>query len=221
MNTVAINIATEIKDLGVIVNNTLTWTNHIYATVRKANTRVWLCMRALGFHAPIRAKKTCYITMVRSILEYGAPIWSLSLKHLIIDVERIQRRATNYILGNPKRPDPRHINYKDRLLELTLLPLTYRREILDIQTFLKAFNGPNKIGLDNILEFSQPNLGVATRAMATGLTLKYTKTRLVATAHFYPYRLSQTWNKLPLTIREKLRFLKDSLKIKRILVLLD
>ena len=167
----------EMQDLGITVDNRLTWAQLIYKTVRKAHARSWLCMRALGFHAYIKAKKACYIAMVRSIIEYASPVWSPTYKYLIIATERIQRRATNYILKNAKRPNPLHINYKERLLQLKLLPLTYRREIIDLQTFLKIWNSNNKLGLDKILTFSQPNLGPDTRVMATGLTIKYNKTR--------------------------------------------
>ena len=174
-------------------------------------------MRALGFHAYQKTKRTCYLTMVRSILEYGSPIWSPSYKYLIIAVESIQRRATNYILKNPKRPSPLHRNYKQRLLELNLLPVTFRREMIYLQMFLKIWNSDNKLGIDKLLNFSVPNQGAVTRAMATGLTLNYNKTRLVTTAHFYPYRLSLIWNRLTYDIRLKLRYLTETSKIKRVL----
>ena len=155
--------------------------------------------------------------MVRSMLEYAAPIWSPTYKYLIIAIERLQRRATNYIINNPKRPNPLHLDYKERLLRLKLLPLTYRREIMDIQLFLKIWNTPTKLGLDQLLNFRQPTTGTATRSMTKGLTLNTTKTRLISTAHFYPFRLSQTWNRLPYQLREKIRFLQDSHKVKTIL----
>ena len=114
--------------------------------------------------------------MARSILEYGSPIWSPTYKYLIQALESVQRCATIYILNNPKRPSPYHLDYKLRLIRLHLLPLTYRREIIDITMFLKIWNSPNKFGLDNVLQFSAPAHGPVTRAMATGLTIKYTKT---------------------------------------------
>ena len=83
--------------------------------------------------------------------------------------------------------------------------------------FLKLWNSPTKLGLDKLLQFSAPAQGPVTRAMATGLMIKYTKTRLISTAHFYPYRVSMTWNKLPYDIRQKLRYLTDTQKIKRLL----
>ena len=217
MNKIELKTTDDIQDLGITVNNKFTWSNHINTMTRKAHARTWLCMRALGFHAYYKAKRTCFITMVRSILEYGAPIWSPTLKYLIVSIESIQRRATNYILKNPKRPSPLHVNYKERLITLNLLPLTFRREIIDLQTFLKIWNSDNKLGLDNLLNFSLPNKGPTTRAMATGLTLRYNRNKLITTAHFYPYRLTLIWNKLPYDIRTKLRYLTDSKKIKRII----
>ena len=163
------------------------------------------------------AKKNTYLTLVRSILEYRSPLWSPTYKYLIIAVEAVQRRATSYILNNPKKLNPLHIDYKQRLLQLKLLPLTYRRELIDIQTFLETWNSNNKLGLDKLLQFSAPNQGPVTRAMAAGLTLKYNKTRLVTTAHFYPYRLSMISNKLPYNSRLQQSYLTDSNKIKRVL----
>ena len=163
-----------------------------YKTIRKAHARSWLCMRALGFHAYQKAKKTCYITMVRSIIEYASPVWSPTYKYLIVATERIQRHATNYILKNPKRPNLLHINYKERLLEIKLLPLTHRREIIDIQTFLKIWNSNNKLGLDKILSVSEPTIGPVTRVMAAGLTIKYSKTRYVCPYDNQNYSRHQT-----------------------------
>ena len=113
MNNIQLKITNNIKDLGITVDDMLTWKEHIYSMVHKAHARSWLCMRAIGFHAPIRAKKLCYVSMVRSITEYGSAIWSPTTKYLIILIESIQRRVINYILKNPKRPNPEHMDYKD------------------------------------------------------------------------------------------------------------
>ena len=113
MNSVLLQKTQDIPDLGVTVYDTLTWSLHIYKMVNKSHSWSWLCMRALGFHARVLAKKTCYLTMVRSILEYCFNIWSPTFKYLILTIEKIQRRATNYILSNPNRPNPLLMNYKE------------------------------------------------------------------------------------------------------------
>ena len=54
--------------------------------------------------------------------------------------------------------------------------------------------------------------------MAAGLNIDYKQTRLMTTAHFYPYRLSLIWNKLPDLVKLQLRHLTDSYQIKKILL---
>ena len=64
------------NDLGTIVNKDLKWKTNIEAMIKKANSRMWLVRRTLGWDAPTKAKKLAYISMVRSILEYNSIIWS-------------------------------------------------------------------------------------------------------------------------------------------------
>ena len=109
-------------------------------------------MRALGFWAPQRVKRICYLAMVRSIIEYASIIWSPRFKYLITSIEALQRRATNYILANPRRPNPNHLNYKERLTKLNMLPLSYRREIADIVFFLKTWNSNSRHGIRQIYQ---------------------------------------------------------------------
>ena len=72
MNDKPLDVVKDIRDLGIIINDSLSWITHIYKMVSKA----------LGFHAPRRAKKLCYIAMVCSIMEYGSIIWSPTYKFL-------------------------------------------------------------------------------------------------------------------------------------------
>jgi hypothetical protein len=57
---------------------------------------------------------------------------------LIGEVKRVQRRATKYILKLPLSCEQ---SYKNRLIELKLLPLTNWHEFLDIVLFFKIVNG--------------------------------------------------------------------------------
>ena len=114
------------------------WNVHIQGIISKANQRIWLLNRTLGFHAPLITKITTYNTLVRSILEYNTVIWNPSTKDNIQALESVQRMATNYITCNARRPSPLHIEYKDRLLQCNLMPLTYRREVYDLIFFIKS-----------------------------------------------------------------------------------
>ena len=60
------------------------------------------------------------------------------LIELVCKMERIQRRASKYILNLPFHCQQ---SYKDRLIQLNLLPLTYWHEYLDMVFFFRAVTG--------------------------------------------------------------------------------
>ena len=66
----------NMDDLGILISNDLKWTSHISRMCKKAEKQLWLVIRTLSYQAPIIAKKTAYLAMVRSIIEYGSNIWS-------------------------------------------------------------------------------------------------------------------------------------------------
>lgn len=218
MHSQQLTLTDNMTYLGIMIAKKLTWNVHIKKVVSKANKHLWLCIRTLGFNAETKPKTICYMAMVCSILGYGSVIWSPTYKFLIIMVESIQRQATNYIVSNPRRPHPRHLDYKTRLIQLNLLPLTYRREIIDIQFFLKIWNSHCNCNIDKYLSFVGTDSRWTTRATALNIDLKYKKTKLITTAHFFPYKLCQIWNKLPPELRLSLKQETDKEKIKKLLV---
>jgi hypothetical protein len=71
-------------------------------------------------HDP-RTRTALYKTLVRSRFAYSSQVWSPQSVSLILEVEKIQRRATRFILSLPFRSET---SYQDRLLKTGLLPLT-------------------------------------------------------------------------------------------------
>ena len=208
----------SVNDLGVQVTTSLKWNEHLTKIISKANQRLWITIRTLGFEAPILAKKTTYVALVRPHLEYNTIIWSPTTKELILSLERTQRKATNFILSNPKRPSPQHMEYRERLLTCNLLPLTYRREVFDLIFFIKSLRGMVAFNILDYLSF-QVNRGTAlTRNMQHGLNILTPITRLESSAHFYPSRIARIWNTLPLELRTKL---KSPLSLHHIKIILN
>ena len=79
-----------------------------------------------------------YLTLVRSQLCCGSQVWALQSVTMIKCTERIQRRASKYILGLPFRTDT---SYKQTLLLLNVLPLCYWHESLDMVLYFKLIHG--------------------------------------------------------------------------------
>ena len=84
--------------------------------------------RMLGFlrrsafetHDQQRARKLLYLSLVRCNLEYCSQMWAPQAANLILDIERIQRRATKFIPSLPYRPRS-EVSYEQRLLKIGLL----------------------------------------------------------------------------------------------------
>ena len=84
------------KDLGVIFDNKLNFTEHISTKVTKANQIVGLIFRTFTF-----VDKEMFLnqfkSLVRPHIEYATTIWSPIYKKDAIQIENVQRRATRLV----------------------------------------------------------------------------------------------------------------------------
>ena len=99
-------------------------------------------------------RSVIYLTLVRSHLGYATQVWVPQSKELIRKTEQIQRRATKYILNLPFLCEE---SYKDRLIKLDLLPVSYWHEYLDMVFFFKSVTGLVKVKVGvalTLLEFT-------------------------------------------------------------------
>ena len=72
--------------------------------------------------------------MVRPHLEYGNIVWFPQLKKKSVAIEKVQRRATKLT------PTLRDLDYKERLRQLKLPTLKYRRYRGDLIQVFKIIN---------------------------------------------------------------------------------
>ena len=123
------------KDLGIIFSYNLNWTDHYKTITTKAYQILGLIRRTFRVNC-IEAKKQLYISLVRSQIMYCSQIWRPQLIRDITTLERVQRRATKFILNDYISP------YKSRLQQLNLLPLMYIYEPTDLMSLIKSLNTP-------------------------------------------------------------------------------
>ena len=133
------------RDLGIIFSTNLSWSAHYESIISKAYRSFGLLRRVFSNIHSIKAKKELYISIVRSNLLYCSPLWRPYLIKDILNLERIQRRASKYILGDYTS------DHKTRLIKLNLLPLMYIYELLDILFFIKSYKSP--INSFNIFQY--------------------------------------------------------------------
>jgi hypothetical protein len=75
--------------LGLQISEDLKWTTHIANVAKKANSTLGFLRRNLKY-CPQECKKTAYISLVRSTMEYGGIIWDPYMETNINRLERIQ-----------------------------------------------------------------------------------------------------------------------------------
>ena len=133
------------------------------------------------------SRKKLYISLVRSQLVYCSQVWRPHLIKDILALERVQRHATKFILNDYS------MDYKNRLLDLHILPLMYIYEINDIMFFVKSYKKPlPHFDIRDFITFSTQS----TRS-ASFLKLVHLRSQISDVYHFYFARLVRLWNSLP------------------------
>ena len=116
-------------------------------------------------------------------------------------LEKVQRRATKYILALPFKSD---ITYKSRLVTLKMLPLSYWHEYLDVLFLFKCTRGFTITDLDIMPEqANKVNLTMSLRTVSDSLiTYHVPKTKTLCQQNSYVVRVARIWNTLPEELRE-------------------
>ena len=135
----------SIRDLGVILDRKLTFSDQINVMVSKANQALGLLMRSLQAASPRcrmdkKAILAAYNGNVRSILEYCSIVWAGAAKCHLTRLERVQHK---FLIWLANRTDARRdsIDYEDLLQEYKLKSLHARRTESDIVFLCKIFKG--------------------------------------------------------------------------------
>ena len=128
-----VKFSTAEKDLGVTIDNNLTFGDHIIEKITKANKMAGWIRRSFQF-----MNKDIFVllykSMVRSHIEYAACVWNPYLWKFIDKLEEVQIRATKMV------PELKHMEYHERLEALQLPTLSYRRVRGDMITVYKIIN---------------------------------------------------------------------------------
>ena len=179
----------EEKDLGVTIDRTLSFKQHVKEATLKANRVVGTIRRSFDYLTPATFKQL-FTSMVRPILEYGHCVWKPdegNQKGLCAELENVQRRATK-MLGVMK-----DLPYPERLRRLELPSLEHRRKRGDMIEVFKYLHGSYNV--------QGPIFQLATDMprKTRGSSLKLTKPRhtLNIRGNYFRNRVVNQWNELP------------------------
>ncbi len=185
-----LQVVTQDRDLGIIVEDTLKPTAQCLAACRKDNSI--LDMMRWGLESRSREVwLPVYRSIVRPHLEYCVQVWAPCYKKYIQALDRIQNRATKVISGMWG------LSYEDRLRELKLFSLERRRrwgELIQGFKFIKSIKYP---GAEHFFQ-----LVGQSKTRGHRFKLQKQRPRLLMRQHFFSHRVVDEWNRLPSKVVE-------------------
>lgn len=131
-----------IKDLGVLLDAKLSYSQHISYAVDKASRTLGFVFKAAKKFTDIYCLKSLYCALVRSTLEYCSAVWSPNYNNGSDRIEKIQRRFLRFALRRLPWRDPIRLpRYEDRCRLIDLDPLRIRRDVCRALTVADIFQG--------------------------------------------------------------------------------
>lgn len=96
------------RDLGVLIDEKLTFGKHVEYIIAKAYSMLGFVMRSCKDFRDIRALKSVYFAHVRSYLEYASVVWHPYQDTFVNKIESIQKKFMMYALRRTVRRDENH-----------------------------------------------------------------------------------------------------------------
>ena len=183
MNDNILESKLELKDLGVIVDNHLTFRNHIAEKVNKANQIMGLIRQAFVF-LDKNNFNLLYKSLVRPHIENGNIVCSPFRKADINLIKNVQRRPTRFI------PEINKLDYQERLEKLDLSTLAYRPfrgSIIETYKILHNLYDANRT--NSLFELKESN----TRGHKFAVKTKLSGTSI--RQNFFSLLLVNLWNR--------------------------
>ena len=140
----------EIRDLGILINKKLDFSNHICKIIRNAYFKSIQLLKIIKSNKPM-VWTQAYKIYVRSQLEYSTEVWNPSKKKLIEKIERVQKFFTRIALKKCNIP---YTDYDERLKIFQLEKLEKRRLINDLVTLFKIIKGYTNLNPSYLFSFS-------------------------------------------------------------------
>ena len=192
-------------DLGILFPSDLSWSEHYKLICSSAYRQLGLLKRTFSTACPSHIRKLMYVSLVCSRLTYCSQVWRPMLIKDIVTLERVQHRATKFIVTASS------ISYRDRLISLHLLPLMYFYEYLDLLFLVHSLKFPDSsFDIRDHLHFSSHSTHSTS---GTKFQIRFCPTNR-SRQHFFFNCVAHLWNALPppIDLLSSLSSIKASLK---------
>jgi len=198
MNNTVLKKVTSHTHLGLTLNDSLTWDDHIERITSKASSRVG-CLKRIRSLLPRSTLETLYKSMVRPVLEYGSTIFDNLPIKLNARLENIQRSAALTCSGAMQRT-----NRANLLKELGWDTLQERRKYFRLSLFFKMTHGMAPGYLRNLVPITVGQQNRYPLRNAEDIMRVQCRTQYHAKS-FLPQTIKD-WNSLSLELRNSTSF---------------
>ena len=184
-----LDYTTDEKDIGVNINDKLSFEKHIAEKCKIATWQFARIRRTFSYLDETMFNQL-YKAIVRSHLDSCSSVWSPFQIDHINKIEKVQRRATKQI------PGFRELSYSERLKKLKLPTLIYRRIRGDLIETFKILHGVYDTDTVQFLKLWKDVAGrVSPRGNSLSIFPQQSGNNLRKNA--FSVRITNTWNKLP------------------------
>ncbi|KAF0751787.1 Reverse transcriptase domain-containing protein [Aphis craccivora] len=130
----------QIKDLGILYASSLSFNQHIEAIVARALKVLGFIKRNTKHFTSVNCLRSLYLTLVRSIIEYGVVVWHPYLARHQHKLEQVQNRFLSY-LAFVSKTDVSPCDYVQLRIIFNIPSLSSRRTDIDVRFLASLLNG--------------------------------------------------------------------------------
>jgi len=183
------------RDIGVLVESSLKPSLQCAEASRKASVVLGQITRAFLYRDRFIFLKL-YVQFVRCHLEFASPVWSPWHIGDIEILEKVQRRAVNFITGL------KGVTYEDKLKELGILSLVDRRSRADLIQVFKILKGIDDVDSSTWFTLVGQEPQRVTRNTSYHGNLVATRSKSDIRLNFFTNRVVSRWNGLPTDVKD-------------------
>jgi len=193
INDVKITACEEARDLGVLITNNSSQTQHVNNVAKKAHAVLSQMKRTIMYRDTV-VFAGIYRQYVRPILEYAVQTWNPAKVADVNTLERVQRRAFRLMT------DEGVSDYATKLNMTNMTTLEKRRERGDLLETYKIINEMSILDRKDFFSFVQERHDIETRSYSENLLVPE-KCRINVRKNFFSCRVVNSWNELPDWVR--------------------
>ena len=210
---IPLKLASQIKILGVIVDEDLSWKKQVHQVRKRATNIVRNLARTSGT-LPKKTKRILYDSLAAPHFSYADVVWDGCLQKQRKELQRIHNFAARSITGAKK-----FSSATDALKTLGMIPLAQKRQVHQAVLVHKLVNGNGPKELCSVFKNVKSASGLPEEELRLAKRLRSSKNMMIPpkqhrTSKFERssiHRMTKVWNGLPLNCK----LLQDSATFKR------